>query len=94
MFTEKEVSCQRKKYFVKGGNFVSNATIKREFELKFPVRHVRCQKFPVGNTHTPTGKMTPWGSVRGEDTDFPSFTLKIFETRRGGGSKKFTLPCS
>ena len=59
LFTEEEISCQRKKYFVKGGNFVSNATIKREFELKFPVRHVRCQKFPVGNTHTPTGKMTP-----------------------------------
>ena len=65
MFTEEEISCQRKKYFVKEGNFVSNATITREFELKFPVSHVRCQKFPVGNTPTPTGKMTPCLTLKG-----------------------------
>ena len=58
--TEEEISCQRKKNFDKRENFVSNATITSEFELKFPVSCVRCQKFPVGNTHTPTGKMTPW----------------------------------
>ena len=71
-----EISCYRKKYLVAGFNFLlqvniypkftegSDATKTREFGLKFPVSLIKCQRFLVGNTHTPAGKMTPWGLVR------------------------------